>query len=143
MVSKTFVIIKPDAISRGLIGKIISRFEDKFLRIVAIEQKQMDERWCQIHYGHIRGAIYHSLEEFMLTGPIIGIVLEGPDAVSVVRGMAGPTNSLSAEPGTIRGDFGTHPIRYNLVHTADSHEAVEREIKLFFGENRSKVILSK
>ncbi|MEE9548729.1 MAG: nucleoside-diphosphate kinase [Nitrosomonadaceae bacterium] len=144
MVSKTFVIIKPDAISRGLIGKIISRFEDKFLEIVAIEMKQKDETWCQLHYGHLTGDIYLSLEEFMLMGPLIGIVLRGPDAIDTVRRMAGPTNSLSAIPGTIRGDFGTHPMRYNIVHAAaDSHEAVEREIKLFFGEDCANTILSK
>lgn len=143
MVSKTFVIIKPDAISRGLIGKIISRFEDKCLEIVAIELKQKDETWCRLHYEHITGAIYHSLEDFMLFGPIIGIVLKGPEVIETVKKMTGPTNSLWAEPGTIRGDYGTHPIRYNIVHAADSHEAVEREIKLFFGESQGEVILSK
>ncbi len=142
MVSKTFVIVKPDAVSRGLIGKIISRFEDKFLEIVAIELKQKDETWCQLHYAHLSGPVYTKLEEFMLMGPIIGIVLQGPDVNSVVRIMVGSTDSLIAEPGTIRGDFGTHPILYNIVHAADSPEAAEREIKLFFGENQGNRILS-
>ena len=135
MVSKTFVIIKPDAISRGLIGRIISRFEDKFLRIVALEQKQKDEIWCRKHYEGIVSSVYCKLEEFMLKSPIIGIVLQGPDAIDTVRRMVGSTNSLKAAPGTIRGDWGTHPIRYNIVHAADSAAAVEHEIKLFFGRN--------
>lgn len=143
MVGKTFVIIKPDAISRGLIGKIISRFEDKFLEIVAIELKQKNETWCQLHYKDITGAIYRSLEEFMLMGPLIGIVLKGPSVTYTVRAMIGCTKSLEAAPGTIRGDFGTHPIRYNIVHAAGSLAEAEREIKLFFGESRSNVILSK
>lgn len=135
MVSKTFVIIKPDAISRGLIGKIISRFEDKCLEIVAIELKQKDETWCQLHYKHLSGSIYKNLEHFMLVSPLIGIVLEGPDVIRTVRIMVGSTDGLMAEPGTIRGDFGTHPIRYNIVHAADSYEAVDREINLFFGKD--------
>ena len=143
MVNETFVIIKPDAISRGLIGKIISRFENKFLEIVAIEMGQKDETWCQLHYFHILGAIYVALEDFMLSGPLIGIVLKGPHAVRTVQKMIGSTNSLSAEPGTIRGDFGSHPIRYNIVHASDSPESVEREIRLFFGESQGERILSK
>ncbi len=143
MVNKTFIIIKPDAISRGLIGRIISRFEDKCLEIIAIELKQKDKTWCQLHYEHITGAIYVSLEEFMLSGPLIGIVLKGPDAISTVQKMTGSTNSLEAECGTIRGDFGSHPIRYNIAHTAHSYEAVWRETNLFFGESRVEAILSK
>ena len=143
MASKTFVIIKPDAICRGLIGKIISRFEDKRLEIVAIEMKQKDKTWCQLHYAHITGAIYISLEEFMLSSPLIGIVLKGPDVTSTVQKMVGETNSLSAVPGTIRGDYGSRPVRYNVVHAAHSHKITEHEIKLFFGENQGKVILSK
>ena len=143
MVNKTFVIIKPDTISRGLIGRIISRFEDKFLEIIAIELKQKDETWCQLHYQHMLGPIYADLEEFMLSGPLIGIVLKGHNAIRTVKYMVGLTDSLRAEPGTIRGDYGTHPIRYNIVHTADSYEAVWRETNLFFGESRVKDILSK
>ena len=141
MVSKTFVIIKPDAITRGLIGKIISRFEDKCLEIVAIEMKQQDETWCRPHYQHIFGPIYIELEEFMLNAPLIGIVLTGPDVIETVRTMVGSTDSLLAEPGTIRGDFGTAPVRYNVVHAAHSNKAVEREIKLFFGERQGNRIL--
>ncbi|KKN17634.1 hypothetical protein LCGC14_0963860 [marine sediment metagenome] len=133
MASKTFVIIKPDAISRGLIGKIISRFEDKCLKIVAIEMMEKDYLWCRLHYESISGYVYRKLEEFMLSAPLIGIVLEGPDVIRVVKIMVGSTDSLLAEPGTIRGDYGLQPIRYNVVHAADSPMAVEREIKLFFG----------
>ncbi|KKK59105.1 hypothetical protein LCGC14_3037720 [marine sediment metagenome] len=143
MENKTFVIIKPDAINRGLIGRIISRLEDKQLEIIAIEMKQKDQTWCQMHYGQIRGAIYRSLEDFMLSGPLIGIVLEGPDVVRTVRIMVGSTDGLLADPGTIRGDFGTRPILYNIVHAADCNEAVGREIKLFFGESQGETILSK
>ena len=144
MVNKTFVIIKPDAISRGLIGKIISRFEDKQLEIVAIEMKQQDYTWCQLHYQHILGPIYVDLEEFMLSGPLIGIVLKGPDVIRTVKIMVGSTDGLLAEPGTIRGDYGTHPIRYNIVHVSDSAAAaIEREIKLFFSKSQGEDILSK
>ncbi len=143
MVSKTFVIIKPDAISRGLIGRIISRFEDKQLKIIAIEMKQQDYTWCQLHYQHILGPVYVDLEEFMLSGPLIGIVLQGPNVVDTVRNMVGETDSLYVVPGTIRGDFGTYPMRYNIVHVSDSYEAVRREIHLFFSESQGEAILSK
>lgn len=135
MVNKTFVIIKPDAIYRGLIGKVISRFEDKGLAIIALSVEQKTRLWCRSQYGHINEPIYTELENFILCRPIIGVVLYGVNAAEIVRKMIGQTDSLKAEPGTIRGDFGSYPIRFNVVHAADSYEAVDREIKLFFGRD--------
>ena len=133
-IQQTFVILKPDCQERGLIGKIISRFEDKFLRVVRIGSQQKDEDWCRQHYAHLNDEIYEKQKDFMSCAPLIGIILEGPDAIDVVRKMVGKTNSLLAEPGTIRFDYGTYPVRYNIIHAADSEEAVKRERGLFFNE---------
>lgn len=131
-VQQTFVIIKPDAIERGLIGKIISRFEDKFYRIVAIQMRWKNEEWCKAHYSHLSGDIYEKMRDFMTAAPIIGIILFGPNVIDVIRHMVGCTDSRYATLGTIRGDYGTHPKHYNIVHASDSEEAVDKEIKLFF-----------
>ncbi len=133
-IQQTFVIIKPDAIERGLIGKIISRFEDKFLRITVIEIRWKNKEWCKQHYSHVPKEYYPPLEDFMTAAPIIGMVLMGPEAIWTVRQMIGKTNSLEALPGTVRGDYGSHPIRYNLVHASDSQEAVAREVELFLDD---------
>lgn len=132
MVNKTFVIIKPDGVQRGLIGEIIKRFEQKQLTVRAIEMKRKDRTWCEIHYSHLKGEVYEYNEEFILSGPLIGIVLYGEEAVHIVKTMVGSTNSIEAAPGTIRGDYGTLPINHNIVHAADSVESAEHEIGLFF-----------
>ncbi len=136
IVQQTFVIIKPDAIERSLIGEIISRFEHKYLRIIAMQQRWKTKEWCLQHYSHLHHNhyenIYLPLEDFMLASPIIGIILQGPDAIRVVKNMIGCTDSLMALPGTIRGDYGNYPIRYNVVHAASSKEDVAKEIDLFF-----------
>jgi nucleoside-diphosphate kinase len=131
-IEQTFIILKPDCIERGLIGKIINRFEDKFLRIIRMEMRWKNSDWCKKHYGHLENEVYKDQEEFMLCAPTIGIVLMGPDAVSVVRWMVGCTDSNEATPGTIRGQYGTNPVRYNLVHASDSIEAAEDEIEWYF-----------
>ncbi len=140
---RTFVIIKPDAIARGLVGKIISRFEQRsmFFEFVAIRIK--DAVWCKQQYnkvllacesGRLDMQIYERLEDFMVGSPLLGIILGGDSVIDRVRYMIGPTNCLDAFPGTIRGDFGEESGCHNLVHSSDSEEAVDREIKLFFEE---------
>ena len=140
---QTFVIIKPDAIERGLVGKTISRFEDVGLYIEKIEKRLKDTPWCRAHYAHIYNAtlpdfdhtaklIYTYLEQFMTGHSTIGIILVGSDAIKRVKRMTGATNALEAEPGTIRGDWGQYSGPYNLIHASDSIEAVEREIALYF-----------
>jgi len=132
---KTFVIIKPDAIQRGLIGKIISRFENIEFSIVKIEMKQMDEIWYNRMYCHLSRIPYEQNEKFMLSAPIIGIVIKGVRAIDRTRRMIGNTVSALANPGTIRGDYGMCPTRFNCIHASDSEVAVNKEIALFFGEN--------
>jgi len=141
MNKQTFVIIKPDAITFRFVGKIISRFEDMGLRIQHIEERHKNEQWCRAHYQHIleycrigtlEKIVYQRLEKFMTTTPTIGIILLGESAIFRVKKAIGVTNALTAEPGTIRGDWGQQSGCYNLVHAADSEEAVKEEIKLYF-----------
>lgn len=131
---ETFVIIKPDAIRRGLIGDIIKRFEQKSLTILQIEQRLKSRQWCALHYSNIDvpSEVYHKLVVAMVHAPLIGIVLQGEKAVTVLRRMIGATDSTQAWPGTIRGDFGTLPIHENLIHAADSENLAKQEAKYFF-----------
>ncbi len=132
----TFVIIKPDALERGLLGQIITRFEDMGLYIVGIEKRTKNKVWCRSHYKDINIVkVYGRLENCMCSSPLIGIILNGENAVIRVRRMIGATNALEAAPGTIRGDFGKYSGPYNLVHASDSIEAVFREIELFFDKD--------
>lgn len=136
-VEQTFIIIKPDAIERGLVGKIISRFEDMGLYIKRIEKRRKNTYWCRQHYSHIFGTkqyekIYSRLEQFMTHRSTIGIILVGPDAIKRVRKMVGATDALEAKPGTIRGDYGKSSGPRNLIHASDSVETVVKEIVLYF-----------
>lgn len=130
---RTFVICKPDAVERGLVGEIISRFERKGLRIVAMEQRTLDRDTLARHYEEHQGKpFYEDLVAFMSRGPAVVLVLEGPqDTYKVVRTMMGATNPRDAAPGTIRGDFGIE-LTENLVHGSDSPESAAREISIFF-----------
>ena len=129
---RTLIIFKPDAMNRQLVGRILSRFEDRGLRIAALKLQQSPQAQVERHYEvHRSKPFYNSLVEFMTAGPVIVGVLEGPSAVAVVRNMLGPTNGLNAAPGTIRGDFGLDQ-QYNLVHASDSPETARQEIELFF-----------
>lgn len=131
---KTLVLIKPDGVYRGLIGEIISRFEKKGLKIVAMKMIRIDKELAKKHYqAHIEKPFYQDLEAFITSGPVIAMVLEGKEVVEVVRNMVGATNSRKAQPGTIRGDLANSFSR-NLVHASDSQEAAAREIALFFNE---------
>ncbi len=131
--NRTFVICKPDAVERGLVGEIVSRFERKGLRISALEMRHLDEATLERHYAeHVGKPFYGDLVAFMSRSPAVVMVVEGPDdTFAVVRTLMGPTNPASAPPGTIRGDFGTI-MTENLVHGSDANESAEREIGIFF-----------
>ncbi len=133
MADRTFVICKPDAVERGLVGEIVSRFERKGLKIVAMELRSLDADILARHYAeHVEKPFYPELVAFMSRGPVVTLVLEGPeDTFQVVRDMMGTTNPRKAAPGTIRGDLGIL-FTENLVHGSDSAESAAREIGIFF-----------
>jgi len=129
---RSLVLIKPDAIQRGLAGEIISRLERKGLTIVAMKMLQMDKSLAQRHYAiHKDKPFFTELVDFITSSPIIAIVFQGRDAVALVRQMMGETNPAKASPGTIRGDLGIN-ITHNLIHGSDSPENASQEISLFF-----------
>jgi len=131
---KTFVMIKPDGVQRNLIGEIISRFEKKGLKVVALKMMRVNEEVAHKHYGEHKGKPFFSgLVEYITSGPVVAMVLEGKGAIEMVRAMMGATDPLKAEPGTIRGAYGID-IGRNVVHGSDAPESAEREIKLFFNE---------
>jgi nucleoside-diphosphate kinase len=129
---RTLVILKPDCVQRRLVGRILARFEDKGLRIVAMKLLKLDrplaERLYSVHKGR---DFYEPLMAFMTSSPCIPLIVEGPAAIQVVRAMLGPTAGTEAAPGTIRGDFGLSS-RLNLVHASDSPESATREIEILF-----------
>lgn len=133
MSDRTLVLLKPDAVERGLVGQILSRFETKGLRIVAMDVRTLDADTLARHYEeHVGKGFYAELVSFMSRGPVVALALEGPgDTWEVVRLMVGATNPLKATPGTIRGDFGTL-FTENLVHGSDSLASAERELGIFF-----------
>lgn len=132
--SRTLVILKPDSIQRNLAGKIISRIEEKGLKISAMKMVFLDKKTAEKLYDVHRGKpFFQSLVDYITSGPIIAMVVEGRDAVNVVRKLMGKTNGAEAEPGTIRGDFSTG-IEKNLIHASDSEESLKRELPVFFSE---------
>jgi len=133
MSDRTLVLLKPDAVERGLVGEILSRFEAKNLKIVAMELRTLSADLLARHYEeHVGKGFYADLVEFMSRGPVVALVVEGPeDTWEVVRTMMGATNPRSAAPGTIRGDLGIL-FTENLVHGSDSLASAEREISIFF-----------
>ena len=130
---RTLVLVKPDGVERGLIGEIVSRFEHRGLRLVAAELRTLERSVAETHYGeHVGKSFYEGLVAFITSGPVMAMVLEGPqDTWQVVRTMMGPTNPATAAPGTIRGDLGIE-MQQNLIHGSDSAVSAEREIELFF-----------
>ena len=131
-VERTLVILKPDAVRRGLVGEILSRFEAKGLSIVAMEHRTIDGALADEHYAeHVERDFYPPLRDFVTSGPMIAAILEGDEAVEVVRALNGATDGRKAAPGTIRGDLSLSN-RENLVHGSDSPESAEREIKIWF-----------
>ena len=133
MSDRTLVLLKPDTVERKLIGAVTSRFEAKNLDVVAMELRQLDADTLARHYEeHVGKGFYGELVEFMSRGPVVAMVIEGPeDTWEVVRNMMGATNPRSAAPGTIRGDLGIL-FTENLVHGSDSLESAKREIGIFF-----------
>ena len=129
---RTLILLKPDAIQRRLMGRLISRFEDKGLNFVAMKLMRVTPELAKQHYAeHVEKGWYPTLEQFITGGPIVAAVLEGLNAITVVRGMLGATNGLEAAPGTIRGDYSSSR-QMNLVHGSDGPEAATREISLYF-----------
>ena len=129
---KTLILIKPDAVQRGLVGEIMTRFERKGLKIVSIKMMQVTKELARRHYAeHIKKPFYHALEKYITSSPVIAMTVSGPDAIAVVRLIVGPTNGLTAPPGTIRGDFSTSH-RLNLIHASDCEASAEQEIAMFF-----------
>ena len=129
---RTLILVKPDAFARGLTGEIIARFERKGLRIAALKHMQMDKDLASQHYAEHEGKpFFGELVEFITSGPIVAMVLEGESAIKAARQVIGATNPLEAAPGSIRGDYAI-AVGQNMVHGSDSPESGEREAKLFF-----------
>ena len=132
---RTFVAIKPDGVKRGLIGKILERFENKGFKIVAMKLLQVTPEIAAKHYEeHYGKPFYNRLVHYITSGPIVAMVIEGYEAVESVRHMVGATSPLKADMGTIRADF-AQVKEYNIVHGSDSVESAEREIAIYFNEN--------
>ena len=129
---RTLVLLKPDCLQRRLAGRVLARFEDKGLNIVAMKLMRVTPDLAKRHYTeHVDKAFYPGLETYITGGPIVAMIVEGPRAIDVVRQMVGPTNGLDAPAGTIRGDLSTSQ-QMNLVHASDGPEAAKREIEIFF-----------
>lgn len=129
---RTFVMVKPDGVQRGLAGEVISRFERKGFKIVALKMMRIDRALAEKHYGEHRGKpFFEGLVRFITSGPVVAMVLEGRDVIAGVREMMGATNPAKALPGTIRGTYAVDVGR-NVVHGSDSPASAEREISLFF-----------
>jgi len=130
---KTYIMIKPDAVKRGLVGAIVQRFENTGLVIERLEFAQLSREQAAANYAEHEGKpFYAGLIDYITSGPVVKMVLSGPEAVAVCRKLMGATNPREAAPGTIRGDFGL-VVDANVVHGSDSPESAEREIAIFFG----------
>jgi nucleoside-diphosphate kinase len=133
-VDRTLILVKPDAFTRNLTGEIISRFERKGLRIAALKHMTVTEELAKEHYAEHEGKpFFGELVEFITSGPLVAMVLEGPEAVKAARQVIGATNPLEATTGSIRGDFAI-AVGQNMVHGSDSPESADREAAIFFPE---------
>jgi nucleoside-diphosphate kinase len=133
-VSRTLILVKPDAFERGLTGEVIARFERKGMRLVAMRQMVVDEELANRHYAeHTEKPFFGELIGFITRGSLVALVLEGDNAVEAARQVIGATDPLEASSGSIRGDFATE-VTFNLVHGSDSDESAKREIELWFPE---------
>jgi nucleoside-diphosphate kinase len=134
MIEKTFAMVKPDGVQRGLVGKIVQRFEDRGLKVCAMKMMKIPRELAERHYEEHKGKeFYDPLLTYITSGPAVCMVLEGENAIAAVRAMMGKTNPQDAAPGTIRGDFSQVTGR-NIVHGSDSSESAKREIRLFFND---------
>jgi len=131
---RTFILLKPDCVQRRLMGQVIDRFEAKGLNFVAMKMLKITPELAKQHYAdHVEKGWYPTLEDFITGGPVVAAVVEGLEAIRVVREMLGATSGLQAAPGTIRGDFSSSR-QMNLVHGSDGTEAAQREIALYFSD---------
>lgn len=129
---RTLILIKPDGVERRLVGPIVTRLEKKGLGIVGLKMLRITPELSKQHYAeHVDKPFYRSLEDFIISGPVVALCVEGPEAIAVVRGMMGPTNGRQAPSGTIRGDYGMSR-QMNLIHGSDGAEAAAREIGIYF-----------
>lgn len=129
---RSLVLLKPDCVRRKLVGRVIARLEDKGLKLLAMKLMRLSPEMARRHYAeHVHKDWYPELEKFITSGALVAMVVGGPEAIRVMRAMAGPTNGRDAPPGTIRGDFCTER-QQNLIHASDSPEAARREIEIFF-----------
>lgn len=134
MIEKTFVMVKPDGVQRGLVGRIVQRFEDRGIKVVAMKMMKIPHELAERHYEEHKGkGFYSPLLSYISSGPVVCMVLEGENCVAAARSMMGKTNPQDAAQGTIRGDFSQVTGR-NVVHGSDSPESAKREIKLFFND---------
>lgn len=129
---RTLILLKPDCVQRRLVGRVLSRFEDKGLNVIAIKMMRITPELAKQHYAeHVERPFYPALEAFITGGPVVAMILEGLEVIQVVRNMLGATNGIKAAAGTIRGDLGNSR-QMNLVHASDGPEAAQREMELFF-----------
>jgi nucleoside-diphosphate kinase len=134
VIERTFVMVKPDGVQRGLVGEVVSRFEKRGIKVCAMKMMKIPKELAERHYGEHKGkSFYDGLVAFITSGPVVCMVLEGDNAVTVVRAMMGKTNPQDAAPGTVRGDLAMHMSK-NVVHGSDSPESAKREIELFFND---------
>lgn len=133
MMEQTLVIIKPDGVKHQLVGRILQRFEDRRLKISQMRLDNMTEDVAREHYAHLKErAFFQEILDYMTSGPVVYLVLEGENIIQLVRNMVGPTDGAKAAPGTIRGDFAVNKSE-NIIHASDSPEAAQVEIQRFFG----------
>ena len=132
---RSLILIKPDAIQRGLIGRVIARFEDKGLKVVGVKLLKLTDELCSEHYSHLADKpFFPGIKQFMQQTPVVALCLEGLDCVETVRSLCGITKARAAAPGTIRGDWAMS-IQANLVHAADSLETATKEVARFFTDS--------
>lgn len=132
---RTLILFKPDAVQRRLCGRLLTRIEERGLKIVGMKMLRVTEHLSREHYAeHVNKGFYPLLEAFITSAPVVALAVEGPEAVRVMRDMLGKTNGRDAAPGTIRGDFGLSR-QMNLVHGSDSVEAAKRELKIYFRDD--------
>lgn len=133
-IERTLVIVKPDGVQRGLVGEITGRLERRGLKIVALDLRQIDRALAERHYDEHKGKpFYAGLVDYITSGPVVTMVLEGPEAVAITRATMGATRPAEAAPGSIRGDLGI-TVGRNLIHGSDGPESAAREVELFFGD---------
>lgn len=134
-IEKTLILLKPDAVIKGVCGQIIERFEKRGFKIVALKMLQLTKEQAEVHYQEHKGKpFFQELVNFIISGPLIAMVISGENAIKASRNMMGSTNPIDALAGTIRGDFALN-VRNNMIHGSDSLVSAEKEIKYFFTES--------